>query len=451
VVDEDPCEILRALLCEEGYEVFLAPNAFRGLEILGEVRPHLLITELRIPGLDGLAFVERVRSVSPASRIFVITAFGSVGSAVEAIKRGADEFLEKPTGGVVDPEPLRRRIRRSMEKAMRMEEAQAPPKTEGGPPSAPGVIASHPSMHAALARAEQVAASRATVLLSGESGTGKGLMAEAIHEMSERRRGPFVELTCAALPETLLESELFGHEKGAFTGAVSRHEGRFMRARGGTLFLDEIGSCPLSMQVKLLRFLQSRQFERVGGRETLAVDVRLIAATNQDLRAEVDAGRFRADLYYRLNVVHIRIPALRLRRSDIPALVATFLERFAAENDRRLEGFTREALERLMVHSWPGNVRELEHAVEHAAIMARGPRVTPEDLPESLKRRSTDPLNFTIPGSTLAEIERAAILETVMALGGNAADAAAMLGISKSKIYYRLRDYGAESSEDDGG
>ena len=451
MVDEDPCEILRGLLRDEGYEVFLAPNAFRGLELLGEVRPHLLITELRIPGLDGLAFVERARSVSPGSRIFVITAFGSVGSAVEAIKRGADEFLEKPTGGVVDPEPLRRRIRRSMERAMRVEEAQAPPRTEGEPPSAPGVIASHPSMRAVLVRVEQVAASRATVLLSGESGTGKGLMAEAIHEMSERRRGPFVELTCAALPETLLESELFGHEKGAFTGAVSRHEGRFMRARGGTLFLDEIGSCPLSMQVKLLRFLQSRQFERVGGRETLAVDVRLIAATNQDLRAEVDAGRFRADLYYRLNVVHIRIPPLRLRRSDIPALAATFLKRFAAENDRRIEGFTREALERLMVHSWPGNVRELEHAVEHAAIMARGPRVTPDDLPESLKRRPSDPLNVTIPGSTLAEIERAAILETVMALGGNAADAAAMLGISKSKIYYRLRDYGAESSEDDGG
>jgi DNA-binding NtrC family response regulator len=449
VVDEDPCEILQVLLREEGYDVTLAGNAFQGLEILGESRPHLVITELRIPGLDGLTFIERVRSVSPATRIFVITAYGSVGNAVEAIKRGADEFLEKPTGEPVDPEPLRRRLRRSMELALRVEEAHASPRSGDDPPSPPGVVANHPSMRAVLVRVEQVATSRATVLLSGESGTGKGLLALAIPEMSERRRGPCVELTCAALPETLLESELFGHEKGAFTGAVTRHEGRFMRARGGTLFLDEIGSCPLSMQVKLLRFLQSREFERVGGRETLGVDVRLIAATNQDLRTEVDAGRFRADLYYRLNVVHVRIPPLRLRRSDIPALAATFLKRFAAENDRRLEGFSREALELLMVHAWPGNVRELEHAVEHAAIMARGPRVTPDDLPDSLLRRPSDPLEVTIPGSTLAEIERKAILETIMATGGNAAEAAAVLGISKSKIYYRLRDYGAESSGDD--
>jgi DNA-binding NtrC family response regulator len=304
-------------------------------------------------------------------------------------------------------------------------------------------------MRAVLNRAEQVAPSRATVLLTGESGTGKGLLAETIHRMSGRAKAPFVEVSCAALSESLLESELFGHERGAFTGAISRHEGRFKRAEGGTLFLDEIGSCPLATQVKLLGFLQTRRFERVGGRETLTVDVRLMAATNRDLRQEVAAGRFREDLFYRLNVFRIDLPPLRLRRRDIPALAATFLARFAAENQRQIDGFSREALERLLVHDWPGNVRELEHAVEHAAIMARSRLVMPHDLPEWVVREPHDSLEVAIPGSTLAEIERAAILKSVMAAGGRATEAAAMLGISKSKIYYRLRDYGCGSSDRD--
>jgi DNA-binding NtrC family response regulator len=376
-----------------------------------------------------------------------MTAGASVGAAVDAMKRGADDFIEKP----IDVEALRRALRGSMERAALLGEPRPAADPAAGVAAALGVVGDHPSMRAVLHRAEQVAPSRATVLLTGESGTGKGLLAETIHRMSARARKPFVELSCAALSESLLESELFGHERGAFTGAVARREGRFMHAEGGTLYLDEIGSSSLAMQVKLLRFLQTRRFERVGGNETLTVDVRLMGATNEDLRKAVAEGRFREDLFYRLNVFRIHLPPLRLRRSDIPALAATFRARFAAEYERRIEGFSREALERLLVYDWPGNVRELEHAVEHATIMARGRLVTPRDLPESVLRTKSDPLAVTIPGSTLAEIERAAILKSVMAVGGRATEAAAMLGISKSKIYYRLRDYGSESSRGNGG
>jgi DNA-binding NtrC family response regulator len=449
LVDEEPaaCAALEDVLCDEGYEVATAGNAFRGLDLLARVRPDVVLSELRLPGLDGLAFMERVRVVSPTTRIVIMTAFGSVGAAVDAMKRGADDFLEKP----IDMEALCRTLHRSMERASCLGQVHAAVEPSTGDAATFGVVGHHPLMRAALYRAEQVAPTRATILLTGETGTGKSLLAETIHHMSRRAQGPFVEVSCGALSETLLDSELFGHEKGAFTGATSRHDGRFMRAAGGTLFLDEIGSCPLAMQVKLLRFLQTRRFERVGGRKTLSVDVRLIAATNSDLEAEVARGRFREDLYYRLNVVPIQLPPLRDRSSDIPALAATFLARFAAENQRQLDGFSREALERLLIHRWPGNVRELEHAIEHAGVMARGRLVMPYDLPESVVRPPPDPLDVTIPGSTLAEIERAAILKSLMAVGGSATEAAAMLGISKSKIYYRLRDYGCEPSYLDGG
>jgi DNA-binding NtrC family response regulator len=447
VVDDEPaaCARVEDLLRHDGYDVATARNAIRGLDLLGRVRPEVVVTELRIPGLDGFAFMERARRVAPWTRILVLTAFGSVGAAVDAMRCGADDFMEKP----VDETTLRRALRRSMERASRLPEARSGSEPGAGISDCRGVVADHPSMRSVLQRAEQVAASRATVLLTGESGTGKGLMAETIHRMSCRARGPFVELTCAALSDSLLDSELFGHEKGAFTGAVCRHEGRFMHAKGGTLFLDEIGSCPLATQVKLLRFLQTRRFERVGGNDTLSVDVRLVAATKRDLKAEVAKARFREDLYYRLNVVHVRLPPLRHRRSDVPALAEIFLARYAAENRRRLDGFSRDALDRLLAYSWPGNVRELEHAVEHAVVMARGRRIEAHDLPEPVVRPPRDRLEVAIPGSTLAEIERSAILKSLMAVGGKATQAAAMLGISKSKIYYRLRDYGCGPPDSD--
>jgi DNA-binding NtrC family response regulator len=448
VVDDEPraCSALQGLLRQQGYEVATAGNAFQGLELLGEFRPQVVLTDLRMPGLDGLAFLDSVRAAAPGTRIILMTGFGSVDVAVDAMKRGADDVLEKP----LDSQALWRSLHSSMERALLLEESCVRNPRGDGAAAALGVVGDHPSMRAVLDRAAQVAPSRATVLVTGESGTGKGLLAQTIHRLSRRGKGPFVELSCAALSESLLESELFGHERGAFTGAVSRHEGRFKRAAGGTLLLDEIGSYPLSTQVKLLSFLQTRRFERVGGSETLTVDVRLVAATNKDLRTEVAAGRFREDLFYRLDVFRIDLPPLRARRSDIPALAETFLARFAAENERRLDGFSREALERLLLYNWPGNVRELEHAVEHAAIMARGRQVMPEDLPETVAGASYDPMEVAIPGSTLAEIERAAILKSVKAVGGRATEAAAMLGISKSKIYYRLRDYGSSLARRDG-
>ena len=447
VVDDEPraCAALQGLLRQRGYEVATAGNAFQGLELLDEFRPHVVFTDLRMPGLDGLAFLDSVRAVAPATRIIVMTGFGSVDVAVAAMKRGADDFLEKP----LDSQVLWCTLQGAMERALLLEESFARHPSGTGAAAALGVVGDHPSMRAVLNRAEQVAPSRATVLVTGESGTGKGLLAETIHRLSGRADGPFVEVSCAALSESLLESELFGHERGAFTGAISRHEGRFMRAAGGTLFLDEIGSYPLSTQVKLLTFLQTRRFERVGGSQTLTVDVRLVAASNKDLRREVAEGRFREDLFYRLNVFRIDLPPLRVRRSDVPVLAGKFLARFAAENGRRLDGFSREALELLLLYDWPGNVRELEHAVEHAAVMARGRLVLPEDLPETVAPASRDPLDVAIPGSTLAEIERAAILKSVIAMGGRATEAAAMLGISKSKIYYRLRDYGTHPARRD--
>jgi DNA-binding NtrC family response regulator len=442
VVDDDAaaCATLERMLRGDGHEVATAGNVFRGLELLAALRPHVLFTELRMPGLDGLTLMDQARTVSPATRVVVMTASGTVVGAVEAMRRGADDVLEKP----IDLCALRRTLARAMEALSRLPEADRAYEPNTGPAASLGMIGDHPSMLAALHRAEQVAPSRVTVLISGETGTGKGVLAEVIHRLSGRAKGPFVELPCVTIAESLLDSELFGHEKGAFTGALARREGRFMSAERGTLFLDEIGSCPLPMQAKLLRFLQTRRFERVGGNETLSVDARLIAATNRDLENEVAKGRFRADLYYRLNVFQIGLPPLRLRRSDIPALAASFLARFAAENERRLDGFSREALERLMIHTWPGNVRELEHAVEHAAVMAGGRLVLPHDLPDSVLQPAPDPFDVAIPGSTLAEIERAAILKSLMAVGGKATEAAAMLGISKSKIYYRLRDYGCD-------
>ncbi|HEX2162956.1 MAG TPA: sigma-54 dependent transcriptional regulator [Thermoanaerobaculia bacterium] len=445
VVDDDPlCRAtLERMLCRDGHEVATAGNVFVGLELLATMRPHVLFIELRMPGLDALTFADHARTVSPATRVVVMTALGTVAAVVEAMRRGADDFLEKP----IDERALCRTLARTPEPTACRPDVDDPGVPGTGTAARLGVIGDHPSMRAALQRAEQVAPSRVTVLISGETGTGKGLLAETIHRLSPRAQGPFVELPCVTVSESLLDSELFGHEKGAFTGAVGRREGRLRAAEGGTLFLDEIGSCPLPMQAKLLRFLQSRRFERVGGNEVLTVNTRLIAATNRDLEKEVARGRFRADLYYRLNVFQIVLPPLRLRRSDVPALAQSFLQRFATENERRIEGFSREALERLTIHSWPGNVRELEHAVEHAVVMARGRQVIPQDLPDSVLQAAPDPLNVTIPGSTLADIERAAILKSLMAVGGKATDAAAMLGISKSKIYYRLKDYGWEGEE----
>jgi DNA-binding NtrC family response regulator len=294
---------------------------------------------------------------------------------------------------------------------------------------------------------EQVAPSKASVLITGESGTGKELVAQAIHEHSPRSRAPFVKLHCAALAETILESELFGHEKGAFTGAMSRREGRFKQADGGTLFLDEIGEISAAVQVKLLRFLQERSFERVGGNETLKVDVRIVTATNRDLSAEIAAGQFREDLYYRLNVVNIDVPPLRARPSDLLPLANHFLHRFAKENNKRIDGFADDAIERLGAYRWPGNVRELENVIERAVVLCDGPLLTAKHLPSGV---GASQKSARIPGSTMEEIERHAILSTLEACGWRTAAAAQMLDISVRKIQYKLNEYGVTGQRSPG-
>jgi DNA-binding NtrC family response regulator len=366
-----------------------------------------------------------------------MTAFGSIETAVEAIKRGAENYLTKP----LDLDAVCAHVLRATEKAKLSREASELRARLDERFQVGNILGDHPTMQRLVKTIAQVAPSRATVLVHGESGTGKELIASAIHQGSPRKSQPFVRLNCAALAESLLESELFGHEKGAFTGAQARREGRFKQADGGTLFLDEISEIPLAMQVKLLRFLQERQFERVGGNETLTVDVRIVAATNRDLRELVKAGSFREDLFYRLNVVQIDVPPLRVRKSDIPTLAAHFLRRFAGENQRAIEGFSNEALKALLAYPWPGNVRELENAIERAVVMCSGTAIDAELLPGHGADTSAE-LGMLVPGITLDELERMAILQALEAASGSTARAAEMLGVSRRKIQYRLKEWG---------
>jgi DNA-binding NtrC family response regulator len=310
------------------------------------------------------------------------------------------------------------------------------------------ILGDHPAMEEVRATIARVAPTNATVLVSGETGTGKELVATAIHEQSARAGGPFVKLSCATLAESVLESELFGHERGSFTGAMARREGRFMQANGGTLYLDEVSEIPLGTQVKLLRVLQEREFERVGGNETISVDVRLVAATNRDLLEAIGARKFREDLFYRLNVVHIEGRPLRTRPSDVQTLALAFMARLAEQHGKPVEGIAPEALEALCAYEWPGNVRELENAVERAVVMAPQRTIALDDLPPSVRKQKAESVDVRIPGSTLAEIEREAILKSLEAVGGSTSLAAAMLGISPRKVQYRLNEYGLKSFAD---
>ncbi len=439
---------LSEILREEGYETETAADGFKALGKLATFPADLILTDLKMPGLDGIGLLREVRSASPTAVVVVMTAFGTIDSAVEAIKLGADNYLTKP----LQPEALVAVVARAMEKGNLLAETALLRERLRERNAFGHIVGEHPAMKALLETVSQVAPSRSSVLITGESGTGKELIATALHRASTRADQSLVRLNCAALAESLLESELFGHERGAFTGAVGRREGRFKQADGGTLFLDEVSEIPLPTQVKLLRFLQEREFERVGGNDTLKVDVRILAATNVDLAERVRQGRFREDLYYRLNVIRLEIPALRDRRSDIPQLAAFFLRRYAQENGKRLDGFSDEALVRLGAYSWPGNVRELEHAVERGVVLSRGAWVEAESLPPEVlavgglaapARRdgAVGPALPAVPGSSIAELERFAILETLKAVGGSTSKAARILGISPRKIQYRLHEY----------
>lgn len=430
---------LAELLEDAGYMVSTAEDGRSGLMQLEQFDPDVVLTDLKMPGLDGLSLIEQGRQRSPHATFIVMTAFATIDTAIRAIKLGAENYLTKP----LELEAVQAMVDRGAQRAFLSREAENLRERVDERFQFDSILGEHPAMQRMMKNVAQVARSRATVLIHGETGTGKELIAAAIHQNSSRKNGPFVRLNCASLSETLLESELFGHERGSFTGAVGRREGRFRQADGGTLFLDEVSEIPMQVQVKLLRFLQEREFERVGGNETHRVDVRVVAATNRDLKRLVDEGRFREDLYYRLKVVQLDVPPLRVRRSDIPLLAQSFLRTYARENERPVTGFTQRALQQLMVYPWPGNVRELENAIERAVVMCASESVDIGDLP-SFATSNVDEGSVLalIPGITMAELERMAILRTLDAVDGSTARAAEILGISQRKIQYRVKEWG---------
>jgi DNA-binding NtrC family response regulator len=444
VDDEKPTrDGLRAAL-EGHYEVWVAEDAKAATALLEQENFQVLLTDFRLPQEDGMKLILRAKSLDRPPVCILMTAYGSEELAVEAMKQGADDYIAK---GRLQIDELEMRISRALRQQNLEVENTALRQHLSSKFGLENAVAESPAMKEVVEMVRQVAPTRASVLLLGESGTGKELMARAIHQLSPRAAHPLVAVHCAALSPTLLESELFGHEKGAFTGAHEKRIGRFEQAQGGTLFLDEIGEIDAAVQVKLLRFLGERTFERVGSSKTLTADVRLIAATNKNLQDEVKAGRFRDDLYFRLRVVEITLPPLRQRLEDLPFLAQTFLREFASENHKNVNDFTPDALEALMNYAWPGNVRELRTAVEHAVVLSRGDRIGLRDLPAALRAGgpAAGPARWlTQPDLTVAEAEKQMIARALKDGGGNRTLAAQKLGMSRRTLHRKLHSYHLE-------
>jgi two-component system, NtrC family, response regulator HydG len=444
VDDEDDARITLAnVLTKQNFTVTSAASGASALEAVAECPPDVVVTDLNMPGMDGVELLHKLHALDPRLPVILATGFGEIATAVAAMRAGAEDYVSKP----LDVPSLVLSIERALERRDLRHETDNLRRQiqERDGVALQGLLGASPIMQKVYRTARQVAASRTTVLITGESGTGKGELARAIHALGPRAAGPFVALHCAALAESLLESELFGHERGAFTGADKKRLGRFELANAGTLFLDEVGEIPALTQVKLLQVLQERSFVRVGGSKPVSVDVRVIAATNRDLAADVRSGRFREDLYYRLNVVHVVMPPLRLRGGDVLVLADHFLRRFAVDAHKALDGFTDAARAKIAMHPWHGNVRELENAIERAVVLCENRRVDADDLPVD-----TAPLvrgGVQIPGSSMAELERYAILATLEATGGSTSRTAEILGLSVRKIQYRLHTYAPLAKE----
>ncbi len=437
VVDDDASNLqsLETIFAREGFRVFAASGAKRALDICRRHKVQVVVTDLMMPGTSGLELLKALKTVAPDTEVVLMTAYGTVETAVAAMKEGAFDFVEKPLK------------RASIVKSVRLAAGHQKLLAENRALKKRIDILTHreivgtsPALRKVLETATQAAPSMATVLVLGESGTGKELLARFLHERSTRAQGPFVAVNCAAIPEAILEAELFGHERGSFTGAVARREGRFAKASGGTLFLDEIGELSPQVQVKLLRVLQEGEYEPIGG-DTVKADVRIVAATNRDLKREVTEGRFREDLYYRLNVIAITAPPLRARREDVSLLVDHFLGVYCAKNGRSRLGVSHLALQRLCDYPWPGNVRELENVIERAVVLCRGEQLDLEDLPETIAQGegegSKGQMTFSV-GTPLDEIELVAIRETLRQVRGDKTLAAQLLGISIRTIYRKL-------------
>jgi DNA-binding NtrC family response regulator len=438
VVDDEAPHLasIERIIVREGMRALTADSARAALELARRHRIHVVITDLMMPGTSGIELLKAIKQISPDTEVVVMTAYGTVETAVQAMREGAYDFIEKPLKRMTLVKSVRKAAeRRSLltENRTLRQELKLLRRRE--------IVGNSHALRRVLDVATQAAPSMATVLVLGESGTGKELIARFIHERSARAQGPFIGVNCAAIPETILEAELFGHERGAFTGAVARREGRFAKAAGGTLFLDEIAELSPSVQVKLLRVLQEGEYEPVGG-DTQRADVRIVAATNRDLRAEVASGRFREDLFYRLNVIAVTAPPLRSRKEDIPLLVDHFLGAYCAKNGRpRLEP-AREVSHALLDYSWPGNVRELENVIERAVVLCRGDVLGIDDLPEHVANASSpepEVLTFSV-GTSLDEVEMRLIRETLKHTRGDKSLAAQLLGISTRTIYRKLGD-----------
>jgi len=449
LIVEDEAKMRRLLelnLGEDGFQTISAPDAETGLDLLRQNSVDLVLTDLKLPGMGGLEFLQSLKRQNANLPVVVMTAYGSVETAVEAMKAGASDYVLKPFSLA----EMRMIVHKELDVRKLREENRSLREALGQRYEYPNIIARSAKMQEVLALVERVAGTQSTVLIGGESGVGKDLIAHAIHQKSRRSNGPFIKINSTAIPENLLESELFGYEKGAFTGATTSKPGKFELADKGTLFLDEIGDVPPPTQVKLLRVLQEREFERLGGTRTIKVDVRLIAATNRDLRAALEEGTFRQDLYYRLNVVPIDIPPLREHKEDIPDLVKLFLARFSQQAGKQIDGIAADAMDMLMAFHWPGNVRELENIVERAVALSSGPMLQASDIHlDAVRAKPSSGTTPLIPeGQTLEQWEDEMIREALRRANGNKSQAARMLGLSRNALRYRLSKIGIADEPD---
>ncbi len=445
VVDDEKnyLVVLEALLSDEGYEVLTTPDPLEALNIINRVDLDLVITDMKMPKMDGIVLLEKIKQIDSNMPVIMMTAYGTIEKAVEAMKKGALDYITKP----FENEELKLNIRKAINMHRLLKENKRLAQALYSQYQFSNIIGKNKKMQAIFELIAKVASTKATVLITGESGTGKELVAKAIHYNSRRKNRPFISVNCGALAETLLESELFGHERGSFTGAIGMRKGRFELADGGTLLLDEVSEMSPALQVKLLRVLQEKEFERVGGTKTIKVDVRIIAASNQDLKESIKKGIFREDLYYRLNVVHIHLPPLKERTDDIPLLVAHFLRKYTKEMEKRDIKVSEEALRRIYEYPWPGNVRELENAIERAVVLCEQGTIEIYHLPETLQERSLyfDSLKAFSPDIKLPEvlekIEMQLIKQALIKTDYIQAKAARLLGITKSLLQYKIKKY----------
>ncbi len=454
VVDDEPSQrkMLKANLSLDGYQVLEADDGSNAIARVSEEFFDLILMDNRMSQMDGIEALKEIKKISPGIPVIIITAYASVETAVEALHAGAHDYLTKP----LDIDELRIKVQQTLEFWRLKEENILQKRRIENLFDASRIIGRSRKMKEVLERVAQVAPTEATVLILGESGTGKELIANALHQGSSRSENRFIKVNCAALPETLLESELFGHEKGAFTGAIARRPGRFELADGGTIFLDEIGEMTPATQSKLLRVLQEREFEPVGSARTVKVDIRIITATNRTLEDEVKKGTFREDLFYRLNVVPIQLPPLRERKEDVPLLVEHFLKVYNEKNNRNLQGFHPRALDAMMRYAWPGNIRELENVVERSVILSRDDFIPFSELPDAIRETSGEDDSRQVreglrPGMTIREMEKELIIKTVEDNDGNRTRTARVLGITRRTLQHKLKEYGLDQNQGDSG